>query len=372
MDQAVQEHYTAALTPATHKTYKAAEQKYLTFCVNFSLSPISTSENILCYFAACLGQEGLASSTIRTYLSGIRQIQIAAGFPNLLIDHMPRLRQVLKDIRVQAVRIGSHPRPHLPITPSILCKLRRVWLEGNPTFNNTMLWVASTTTFFGFCTSREITVQCESKFDPQTHLCFSDVAVDNALHPSTISIMLKYSKTNQFRKGVKLVMGRTNDDLCPVTHSIAIIPISSWQCSWSSLPLGQSHTSIKAKICRTCSSCTASSQRTSISLHRTQFPHWSSNNSILSWHRGLYHSNLGTLEKLSLPPLHQAEPLSSGMFVHYNGSVPHLTITGMSGYLIVCTNYYYVTLILNHVTLILTNLQPNCNSCCLSGCKWLP
>ena len=223
MDQAVWKYYTAALTPATHRTYKAAERKYLTFCVNFSLSPIPTSENILCYFAACLGQEGLASSTIRTYLSGIRQVQIAAGFPDPLIDHMPRLRQVLKGIRVQAARIGNHPRPRLPITPSILHKLRRVWLAGNPTFNNIMLWAASTTTFFGFCRSGEITVQCESKFDPQTHLCFSDVAVDNAMNPSTISITLKYSKTDQFRKGVKLVMGKTNDDLCPVTALLSYL-----------------------------------------------------------------------------------------------------------------------------------------------------
>ena len=69
----------------------------------------------------------------------------------------------------------------------------------------------------------EITVQCESKFDPQAHLCFSDVAVDNALNPSTISIVLKYSKIDQFRKGVKLVMGRTNDDLCPVTALLSYL-----------------------------------------------------------------------------------------------------------------------------------------------------
>ena len=140
-----------------------------------------------------------------------RQIQIAAGFPDPLIDHMPWLRQVLKGIRVQAARIGRHPRPCLPITPSILRKLWKVWLEGIPTFNNAILWAASMTTFFSFCRSGEIsnTVQYESKLDPQTYLCFLDVAVDNALDPSTISFTLKYSKTDQFRKGVKLVMGRT-------------------------------------------------------------------------------------------------------------------------------------------------------------------
>ena len=136
---------------------------------------------------------------IWTYLS-VCQMQIAAGFPDPWIDHMPQLRQLLKDIKVQAVRIGRHPCPRLPITPSIHRKLRRVWLEGSPTFNNAMLWAASTITFFDFCRSGKVTVQCESKFDPQMHFYFSDIAVDNALSPNTISIKLKHSKTDQSRK----------------------------------------------------------------------------------------------------------------------------------------------------------------------------
>ena len=216
LDQTVRRYYEAALTASTRKTYKAAEHRYLTFCNNFSLSPLPASENILCYFAACLGQEGLAYSTIRTYLSGVRQIQIAAGYSDPLIDQMPRLCQVIKGIRVQAARTGKAPHSWLPITPSILHKLRQVWLEC-PTFNSLMLWAACTTTFFGFCRSREVTVESESKFDPQVHLCFSDLATDNAQAPQVISIKLKHSKSDQFMKGVKLVLGRTNDVLCPVT-----------------------------------------------------------------------------------------------------------------------------------------------------------
>ena len=60
-------------------------------------------------------------------------------------------------------------------------------------------------------------MECESQFDPQIHLCFSDLAVDNAPAPQVISINLKRSKSDQFMKGVKLVQGRTNDNLCPVT-----------------------------------------------------------------------------------------------------------------------------------------------------------
>ena len=79
LDRAILHYYSAALTSATQKTYKAAERRYLQFCKDFSLSPSATSENLLCYFVTCLGQQGLAHSTIRTYLSGAQQIQMAHG-----------------------------------------------------------------------------------------------------------------------------------------------------------------------------------------------------------------------------------------------------------------------------------------------------
>ena len=223
LDQAVQQYYAAGLTSATHKTYKAAERKYLSFCTDFSFIPIPTSENVLCYFAACLGQQGLAASSIRTYLSGIRQLHIARGFPDPHIDHMPRLRQVLRGIKVQASQSGKASRPRLPITPSILRKLKSVWLGGNPSQDNVMLWAASVTTFFTFCRSGEITVEKEDSYDPKTHLSYSDLAVDDSSSPNVISLMIKRSKTDQCGKGVKVVMGRTNDDLCPVTALLSYL-----------------------------------------------------------------------------------------------------------------------------------------------------
>ena len=197
--QVVQHYFEAALSASTHKTYKAAEKKYLTFCNNFSISPIPATENILCYFAACMGQEGLACSSIRTYLSGVRQLQIAAGFPDPHIDQMPRLSQVLKGIKVQMARAGKQPRSRLPITPAILRNLRGVWLCDCPDFNKTMLWAVATTTFFSFCRSGEVTVECESSYDPHIHLSFADLAGDNPSHPSVISLQLKQSKTDPFR-----------------------------------------------------------------------------------------------------------------------------------------------------------------------------
>ena len=216
MDQAVQRFFSAGLMASTHKTYEAAERRYLNFCKSFSIRPLPTSEEILCYFVACLGQQGLAHTSIRTYLSGVRQLQIAHGFKNPEIDQMPRLRQILKGVKVERGKEGKAPRPRLPITPSILRKLKAVWLNSNTSFNPMMLWAAALVTFFSFCRSGEITVEDERKYDPKTHLSFADVSVDNAVSPSVISLNIKYSKTDQGRVGVRVILGRTGDDLCPV------------------------------------------------------------------------------------------------------------------------------------------------------------
>ena len=50
-----------------------------------------------------------------------------------------------------------------------------------------------------------------------THLSFSDLAADSAVSPSVISLNIKCSKTDQGRVGCQVVLGRTGDELCPVT-----------------------------------------------------------------------------------------------------------------------------------------------------------
>ena len=80
-----------------------------------------------------------------------------------------------------------------------------------------MLWAASLVTFFSFCRSGETTVEDENKYGLSVHLSFSDVAVDNAESPNMISLNIKRSKTDQGALGVHVSIGRTNDDLCPVS-----------------------------------------------------------------------------------------------------------------------------------------------------------
>lgn len=56
----------------------------------------------------------------------------------------------------------------------------------------------------------------EAGYDASTHLSFSDVSVDSLTNPQSLQIRLKASKTDPFRTGVEVFVGRTNCPLCPV------------------------------------------------------------------------------------------------------------------------------------------------------------
>ncbi len=86
-----------------------------------------------------------------------------------------------------------------------------------------MLWAAMTTCFFGFLRSGEITLPSEASFDPATHLCFSDVSIDCIHNPQVVKLRLKASKTDPFRIGVDVVLGRTANHLCPVSALLAYL-----------------------------------------------------------------------------------------------------------------------------------------------------
>ena len=94
---------------------------------------------------------------------------------------MARLRQVLKGIKVEAGKAGKPARSRHPITPSILRKIKTVWVGGtSESYDNTILWAASLTTFFSFCQAGETTVPTEDSYDPNSHLSYNNIAVNDA------------------------------------------------------------------------------------------------------------------------------------------------------------------------------------------------
>ena len=209
LDGTVQAFFAAGLAKSSHSTYETASKRYICFCRDFTLSPFPTNEPLLCYFVA----------TIKTYLSGVRQSQIALGHADPNVSAMPRLRQVLKGVEVTRSMRGAPTRAQLPITPNILRRLIKAWWEegrGVRDYDRCLLRAVSLSAFFGFCRSGELTVPQTGDYDPAVHLSFRDVACANPEKPNILTLLLRKTKTDQARREVKIILGRTGGELCPV------------------------------------------------------------------------------------------------------------------------------------------------------------
>ena len=129
---------------------------------------------------------------------------------------MPRLHYVLRGIKKDESERGVHRRERLPITPSLLRLIRDSWASSGGSWDTKLLWVACCLAFFGFLRAGEFTAPSIRKFDPTVDLCVSDLAIDNSLRPTMVQVVLKQSKTDPFRKGVQLLIGKSGTDICPV------------------------------------------------------------------------------------------------------------------------------------------------------------
>ena len=159
----------------------------------------------------------LASSvsygTIKSYLCAVRSLQIDLGYGDPLLA-TPRLEHVPRGIRL-ALSLKSPVRPpRLPVTQNLMLLIRTSLNLAD--FDHAMFWAAFCTAWFGFLRVSEFT-SSPSGFDPAVHLSLNDVAVDSQLHPSAVFLTIKASKTEPFRKGLKLYLPRTDRLLCPIS-----------------------------------------------------------------------------------------------------------------------------------------------------------
>ena len=82
-----------------------------------------------------------------------------------------------------------------------------------------MIWAACC---LGFLRSSAFTVPAQDCFGNSIHLSPQDIAIDCQHLPGMIKVSIKQSKTNPFRHGVNLYLGKTDKDICPVKGIFAI------------------------------------------------------------------------------------------------------------------------------------------------------
>ena len=145
------------------------------------------------------------------------------GLGDPFMPVLARLHYVLRGVKRAQGEAGAGRRERLPITPPILRKIRGVWGRAPDDPDYIMLWAACCLAFFGFLRAGELTVPNDSAFDPSVHLAWGDLAVDKPENTAVLSVRIKASKTDPFRRGITLYIGRVPSDLCPVSAVLAYL-----------------------------------------------------------------------------------------------------------------------------------------------------
>ena len=224
LDSSVQSYFQNGLASSTQKTYRAALKRFHLFCDHFNVtSPFPLSEHTLCCFSAYLADQGLASQTIKTYLSALRSMQISLGLPDPRDQSsMPILKRVQAGISRARLTANSQPRVRLPITARTLAGIHSyLFTSEHP--DRLVIWAIASTAFFGFFRLGELLPEAAGNSQSATDLWWGDVAADSHTNPQMIQIHLKRSKCDQFGKGSDIVVGRTGTTICPVAALLRYI-----------------------------------------------------------------------------------------------------------------------------------------------------
>ena len=178
MGYTVQELFLAGLTQSTIKSYRSCSNKYTRFCTERSITPFPVEEKTVCCFIAALYLEGLAGSSVKSYLAAIRFFLIALGMGDPHMSEWPQLSYV-HGPGFQKKTSWSRARNRLPIIPNILKQLKSVWWKKEDAKDACMLWAASCLCLFGFLQTGEAVVPSNASYDPEVHLSVGDVKVND-------------------------------------------------------------------------------------------------------------------------------------------------------------------------------------------------
>ena len=161
---------------------------------------------MLCFFIGRQPEPFLHQGlSISSALPSHRPWPSRSFFVNCL--HLQCLLRGIKRVQGPA----SPMRP--PITVDHLKAIQRSF--DLSTRDHVMLWAACCLAFFGFLRAGEFTVN--SAFDPNTHMTVSDLQADSLVNPSCFKVRIKCSKTDPFRVGCDIYLGRGSGSVCAIT-----------------------------------------------------------------------------------------------------------------------------------------------------------
>ena len=127
----------------------------------------------------------------------------------------PRLQLVLNGIKREQATTKSTRVKH-PITADLMLQINTILSQHPHCYDNIMMWPACCLAFFGFLHVIEFTIPTQTAYDLTQHLSLCDIAVDNRQSPHLLQVKIKQSKTDPFRQGIDLFLGKTGTRICSI------------------------------------------------------------------------------------------------------------------------------------------------------------
>ena len=202
-----------SVSKSTRAAYNTGYKTFIQFLLlqglifDCSILPQTTENNLVDFVAYCFQKLKLKYSTIKLYLCGIRHAYMVQGVTSPFVNmNFQRLHAALTGIkRIQ----GLNRNPKMPITGNILFQLcQRIEKGFFDMYTNALMTAMILLAYFGFLRCGEFTVH--NKFAHDENLTLNDIVIND----DHLSVFLKQSKTDPFRKGVSLLVFKTNLSLC--------------------------------------------------------------------------------------------------------------------------------------------------------------
>lgn len=207
--------WDTTLSKNTMTAYKLGMDRYRQFVSKLDNRPTQAipriSEETLLSFIAYLHKfDKIQYSTIKLYLCGIRFNYLRYGINSPLDSSVTNVRiyTFLKSVRRSQPQ--NHPR-RLPIDIDMLKRIVEYLDKGCfGNFDDALMKSCCTLAFFGFLRCGEFTVKDD--FSENDNLCLTDVLISS----DSVTVTLKTSKTDPFRKGITINIHATKNNVCPL------------------------------------------------------------------------------------------------------------------------------------------------------------
>ena len=212
-----------SLAKSTWSSYRTAKKQWDKFGQETgSITTLPATQETALSFTAWLLNRGVSTSTIKTYLAGLRQAHLARGLnpPKLQSDLTGQVLQGKLHLD-NLERIKKKKPTRLPVTITLL-KILRLELKKtslHPT-DQKLLWAVSLIAFSGAFRPGELLTSKEWRFDSAVNLLGKDIRKSTiTLEGETVPILqIKLKAEKQNRKGgCNLVdVYGSGGNLCPV------------------------------------------------------------------------------------------------------------------------------------------------------------